>query len=99
MFNQLEGLFMSKVNKDHHASNLSIQPSVVSKFNATRILGTNNIGSLILSRRVGESVCIGDGIMVTVLGISGGQIRLSFHAPKDVPIHRLEIFERIQAEK
>lgn len=90
---------MSKISKEHQASDLSIQPSVVSKFNAARVLGTSNIGTLVLGRRVGESVCIGDGIMVTVLGISGGQIRLSFHAPKDVPIHRLEIFERIQAEK
>lgn len=90
---------MNKVHKDHRASNLSMHPSIISKFNAARILGTSNIGSLILARRVGESVCIGAGIMVTVLGIRGGQIRLSFHAPKDVSIHRLEIFERIQAEK
>lgn len=91
---------MSKANKDHQASDLSIHPSVISKFNAARVLGTSNIGALVLSRRVGESVCIGDGIMVTVVGISSsGQIRLSFHAPKDIPIHRLEVFQRIQAEE
>lgn len=90
---------MNNVNKDHYASNLSIHPSVISKFNAARVLGTSDIGSLVLSRRVGESVCIGDGIMVTVLSISNGQVRLSFHAPKDIPIHRLEVFQRIQAEE
>ena len=53
---------------------------------------------LILSRRVGESVMIGDDVTVTVLGVKGGQVRLGFAAPQTVAVHRQEVFERIRAE-
>ena len=54
---------------------------------------------LILTRRPGESVKIGDDITVTVLGIKGNQLRLGFTAPAHVPVHREEVYQRIQAEK
>ena len=54
---------------------------------------------LILSRRAGESVMIGDDITVTVLAVKGNQLRLGFTAPPNVPIHREEVYERIQAER
>jgi carbon storage regulator len=53
---------------------------------------------LILTRRVGETVVIGDDITVTVLGVKGNQVRLGVNAPKDVAVHREEVYERIQAE-
>lgn len=54
---------------------------------------------LILTRRNSESLIIGDGeITVTVLGVKGGQVRIGISAPKDVPVHREEIFERIKRE-
>lgn len=55
--------------------------------------------SLILTRRVGETVVIGDNITFTVLGVKGSQVRVGINAPKDVPVHREEIYERIQREK
>jgi carbon storage regulator len=51
---------------------------------------------LILTRRVGETLNIGDHIQVTVLGVRGGQVRIGVKAPKDVAVHREEIFEKIQ---
>jgi carbon storage regulator len=54
---------------------------------------------LILTRRPGESVRIGDDITVTVLGVKGGQLRLGFTAPEHVSVHREEVFKRIRAEK
>ena len=54
---------------------------------------------LILSRRPGESVKIGDEVTVTVLSVKGNQLRLGFTAPPNVAIHREEIYERIQAER
>ena len=50
---------------------------------------------LILSRRAGESVMIGDEVTVTVLGVRGVQVRLGFTAPKDVAVHREEVYERV----
>ncbi len=54
---------------------------------------------LILTRRVGETLMIGDEVTVTVLGVKGNQVRLGVNAPKDVSVHREEIYMRIQAEK
>tara|TARA_E500000178_G_scaffold326040_1_gene353895 strand:+ start:219 stop:542 length:324 start_codon:yes stop_codon:yes gene_type:complete len=54
---------------------------------------------LILTRRVGETLVIGDKIRLTVLGTRGNQVRIGVDAPKDVAVHREEIYERIQAEK
>lgn len=54
---------------------------------------------LILTRRVGEAVMIGTEVTVTVLGVKGNQVRLGINAPKDVAVHREEIFERIKAEQ
>ncbi len=51
---------------------------------------------LILTRRVGETLMIGDGVTVTVLGVKGNQIRIGVNAPKHVPVHREEIYNRIQ---
>lgn len=54
---------------------------------------------LILTRRVGETLMIGDEVTVTVLGIKGNQVRIGVNAPKDVTVHREEIYERIKKEK
>ena len=53
---------------------------------------------LILTRRVGESVVIGDEVTVTVLGVKGNQVRIGVNAPKSVSVHREEIFDRIKRE-
>lgn len=53
---------------------------------------------LILTRRLGETLCIGDDVTLTVLGINGNQVRIGINAPKDVPVHREEIYERIQKD-
>ena len=53
---------------------------------------------LILTRRVSESLMIGDDVTITVLGVKGNQVRLGVNAPKDVSVHREEIYERIRAE-
>ncbi|RMO05668.1 Carbon storage regulator -like protein [Pseudomonas cichorii] len=53
---------------------------------------------LILTRKVGESINIGDEITVTILGVQGLQVRLGINAPKNVSVHREEIYKRIQAE-
>ena len=50
---------------------------------------------LILSRKLGESIVIGDDITITILGITGGQVRIGFDAPKSVSVHREEVFKRI----
>lgn len=54
---------------------------------------------LILTRRVGETLMVGDEVTVTVLGVKGNQVRLGVNAPKDVAVHREEIYQRIQREK
>ena len=53
---------------------------------------------LILTRRVGETIRIGDHIEVVVLGVKGNQVRIGTNAPKDLPVHREEIYQRIKKE-
>jgi carbon storage regulator len=53
---------------------------------------------LILTRRVGETLMIGDQVTVTVLGVKGNQVRLGINAPKELAVHREEIFQRLQAK-
>ena len=53
---------------------------------------------LILTRRVGESIMIGEEVVVTVLGVKGNQVRIGVNAPKEVSVHREEIYERIKNE-
>ncbi len=54
---------------------------------------------LILTRRVGEAVVIGEEVTVTVLGVKGNQVRIGVNAPKSVTVHRDEIYERIKSER
>jgi carbon storage regulator len=54
---------------------------------------------LILTRRIGETLMVGDDVSITVLGVKGNQVRLGVNAPRDVAVHREEIYQRIQDEK
>ena len=54
---------------------------------------------LILTRRVGETLMVGDDVTITVLGVKGNQVRIGINAPKDVPVHREEIYLRIKDEE
>ena len=54
---------------------------------------------LILTRRVGETLMVGDDVTVTVLGVKGNQVRIGVNAPKEVAVHREEIYQHIQREK
>ena len=54
---------------------------------------------LILTRRIGETLMVGDDVKVTVLGVNGTQVRIGVAAPKNVEVHREEIYQRINAER
>lgn len=54
---------------------------------------------LILTRKVGEALMVGDDVNITVLGVKGNQVRIGVNAPKEVAVHREEIYQRIQKEK
>ncbi|MDD9806220.1 MAG: carbon storage regulator CsrA [Gammaproteobacteria bacterium] len=53
---------------------------------------------LILTRRVGEALMIGDDVTITILGVRGGQIRVGVSAPKETPVHREEVYEKMRKE-
>jgi carbon storage regulator len=54
---------------------------------------------LILTRSIGESINIGDDVQITILGTKGNQVRIGVNAPKEIPVHRQEIYERIKEER
>jgi carbon storage regulator len=54
---------------------------------------------LIVTRRIGEALTVGDGVTITVMGVNGNQVRIGINAAKDVEVHREEIYDRVQAER
>ena len=64
-----------------------------------RLDGVGEVRVLILTRKVGESVLIGDGIKVSILAVKGNQVRVGIDAPKDVSVHREEVRERLEEGK
>jgi len=54
---------------------------------------------LVLSRRLGETLTIGDNVRITILGISGNQVRVGISAPREIEVHREEVYDRIQKDK
>jgi carbon storage regulator len=69
------------------------------KANTIRHFSLGGCTMLVLSRRLGETLIIGDDVKITVLGISGNQVRLGIAAPKEVSVHREEVYRRIQDEQ
>ncbi|MCS3470250.1 carbon storage regulator CsrA [Pseudomonas sp. JUb42] len=83
---------MDAVGNNHHVkANASLLVEAFQEAIKEKIM-------LILTRKVGESINIGDEITVTILGVQGLQVRLGINAPKNVSVHREEIYKRIQAE-
>jgi len=66
---------------------------------SARLCIPGEIAMLILTRRIGETIMVGEDVTVTVLGVKGSQVRVGISAPKTVEVHREEIYERIKAER